>query len=106
MALQTYPRAKPGAAPVNPRQYGAPTMIVVMKRSATEQDIQSMIEHVEALKMKPVVLRGTERTVIAAIGEERVAGIGSLESGPGVDEVLPILAPYKLASRELQPEPT
>jgi 3-deoxy-7-phosphoheptulonate synthase len=77
-----------------------------MKRSATEEDIQSMIEHVEALKMKPVVLRGTERTVIAAIGEERVAGIGSLESGPGVDEVLPILAPYKLASRELKGEPT
>jgi 3-deoxy-7-phosphoheptulonate synthase len=81
-------------------------MIVVMKRSATEQDIQAMIEHIEALKMKPVVLRGTERTVIAAIGEERVAGIGSLESGPGVDEVLPILAPYKLASRELKGEPT
>ena len=81
-------------------------MIVVMKRSATEQDIQSMIEHVEALKLKPVVLRGTERTVIAVIGEERVAGIGSLESGPGVDEVLPILAPYKLASRELKSEPT
>ena len=81
-------------------------MIVVMKRSATEQDIQAMVEHVEALKMKPMVLRGTERTVIAAIGEERVAGIGSLESGPGVDEVLPILAPYKLASRELKPEPT
>jgi 3-deoxy-7-phosphoheptulonate synthase len=56
--------------------------------------------------MKPVVLRGTERTVIAALGEERVAGIGSLESGPGVDEVLPILAPYKLASRELKGEPT
>ena len=81
-------------------------MIIVMKRSATDQDIQAMIEHVESLKMKPVVLRGTERTVIAAIGEERVAGIGSLESGSGVDEVLPILAPYKLASRELRPEPT
>jgi 3-deoxy-7-phosphoheptulonate synthase len=81
-------------------------MIVVMKRSATDEDIQAMVEHVEALKMKPMVLRGTERTVIAAIGEERVAGIGSLESGPGVDEVLPILAPYKLASRELKPEPT
>jgi 3-deoxy-7-phosphoheptulonate synthase len=81
-------------------------MIVVMKRSASEEDIQAMIEHVEALKMKPVVLRGTERTVIAAIGEERFAGAGSLESGPGVDEVLPILAPYKLASRELRAEPT
>ena len=51
-------------------------MIVVMKRSASEEDIQAMIEHVEALKMKPVVLRGAERTVIAAIGEERIAGIG------------------------------
>jgi 3-deoxy-7-phosphoheptulonate synthase len=81
-------------------------MIVVMKRSASEQDIEAMIQHVESLGMKPVVLRGTERTVIAAIGEERIAGVGSLESGPGVDEVLPILAPYKLASRELKPEPT
>src|SRR5262245_28779886 len=81
-------------------------MIVVMKRSATEQDITAMIQHVESLGMKPVVLRGTERTVIAAIGEERQPGIGQLESGPGVDEVLPILAPYKLASRELRAEPT
>lgn len=81
-------------------------MIVVMKRSATEQDIQAMIEHVEALGLKPNVIRGSERTVIAAVGEERVAGIGALESGPGVDEVLPVLAPYKLASLEVKPEPT
>ena len=81
-------------------------MIVVMKHAASDQDIEAMIKHVESLGMKPVVLRGTERTVIAAIGEERIAGIGQLESGPGVDEVLPILAPYKLASRELKPEPT
>lgn len=81
-------------------------MIVVMKRSASEQDIDAMIKHVESIGMKPVVLRGTERTVIAAIGEERQPAIGQLESGPGVDEVLPILAPYKLASRELKSEPT
>ena len=42
-------------------------MIVVMKRQATDQDIDAMIKHVESLGMKPVVLRGTERTVIAAI---------------------------------------
>ena len=81
-------------------------MIIVMKRSATAEEIQDMTVHVEQLGLKPVVLTGTERTVIAAIGEERVAGISSLESGPGVDEVLPILAPYKLASRELKPEST
>ena len=81
-------------------------MIVVMKRSASEADINAMIAHVESKGLKPNVIRGAERTVIAVVGDERIAGIGSLESGPGVDEVLPILAPYKLASRELKSEPT
>ena len=77
-------------------------MIIVMKHTATEEDIETMIGEVEAKGLKATVIRGTERTVIAAVGEERVAGIGSLESGPGVDEVMPIVAPYKLASRELK----
>jgi 3-deoxy-7-phosphoheptulonate synthase len=82
-------------------------MIVVMRRDAKEQDINHMIQQVESLGLKPHVLRGTERTVIAAIGDERAAaGIGVLESGPGVDEVLPVLAPYKLASVETKSEPT
>jgi 3-deoxy-7-phosphoheptulonate synthase len=82
-------------------------MIVVMRRDATEEDVQHMIKQVESLKLKPTVLRGTERTVIAAIGDERAAaGVGVLESGPGVDEVLPVLAPYKLASVETKAEPT
>jgi len=82
-------------------------MIVVMRRDAKEQDIEHMIKHVESLGLKPTVLRGTERTVIAAIGDERAAaGVGGLESGPGVDEVLPVLAPYKIASIETKSEPT
>jgi 3-deoxy-7-phosphoheptulonate synthase len=82
-------------------------MIVVMRRDAKEQDIETMIEQVQSLGLKPHVLRGTERTVIAAIGDERAAaGVGVLESGPGVDEVLPVLAPYKLASLETKSEPT
>ena len=68
-------------------------MIVVMRRDAKEEDIQHMVKHVEAAGLKPTVLRGTERTVIAVIGDERnMASIGALESGPGVDEVLPVLA--------------
>src|SRR5690606_39286253 len=59
---------------------------------------------VEAKGLRANVIQGTERTVIAAVGEERIAGVTALESGPGVDEVLPILAPYKLASRELKSE--
>jgi 3-deoxy-7-phosphoheptulonate synthase len=82
-------------------------MIVVMRRDAKEEDIEHMIKHVESAGLKPTVLRGTERTVIAVIGDERtMAGIGALESGPGVDEVLPVLAPYKIASRETKSEPT
>jgi 3-deoxy-7-phosphoheptulonate synthase len=81
-------------------------MIIVMKRSATPEEIQHMIGQVESLGLKPVVIQGTERSVIAAVGEERVVGISALESGPGVDEVLPVLAPYKLASLEVKPEQT
>src|SRR4029077_16230155 len=82
-------------------------MIIVMRRDAKPQDIDHMIEQVESLGLKPTVLRGTERTVIAAIGDERAAArMGALESGPGVDEVLPVLAPYKIASIETKKEPT
>jgi 3-deoxy-7-phosphoheptulonate synthase len=81
-------------------------MIVVMRRGAKEEDVQHMIQQVESLGLKPTVLRGTERTVIAAIGDERGVPVGILESGPGVDEVLPVLAPYKLASVETKSEPT
>lgn len=75
-------------------------MIVVMKRGASEADIKHMVGQVENLGLKANVMYGTERTVIAAIGDERVAGVRSLESSPGVDSVMPVLAPYKLASRE------
>lgn len=81
-------------------------MIVVMKREATAEQVQHMTQRVTELGLKPHVLYGVERTVIAAIGAERDGLKESLESGPGVAEVLPILAPYKIASREVKSEPT
>lgn len=81
-------------------------MIVVMKRNASPAEVQHMVERVESLGLKAHVLRGVERTVIAAIGAERDGVKESLESGTGVAEVMPILAPYKIASRELKSEPT
>ncbi len=81
-------------------------MIVVMKRGATPQQIEHMIERVEQLGLKAHPIYGTERTVIAAIGEKRDEFRQSLESGPGVAEVVSILAPYKVASREVRPEST
>ena len=81
-------------------------MIVVMEKNATDEQINHMTERVQQLGLKAHVIRGTERTVIAAVGDERITKAESLESGPGVSEVLPILAPYKVASRELKPDPT
>ncbi len=81
-------------------------MIVVMEKNASEEQIEHMIGRVQHLGLKAHVIHGVERTVIAAVGDERVTKAESLESGPGVAEVLPILAPYKVASRELKPEPT
>ncbi|MCA9263445.1 MAG: 3-deoxy-7-phosphoheptulonate synthase [Planctomycetales bacterium] len=81
-------------------------MIVVMKKAATEDQIQHMVHRVEELGLRSHIIRGTERTVIAAIGEKRQETREALEIGPGVDQVVPILAPYKVASREVKPEPT
>lgn len=81
-------------------------MIVVMQKGATQDQVDHMVERVEGMGLKAHVIVGTERTVIAAVGEKRENMKESLESGPGVAEVVPILAPYKVASREVKPEAT
>ncbi len=81
-------------------------MIVVMKPGASQAQIDHMIVQVESLGMKAHVIVGTERTVIAAVGSKRDGTKESLESGPGVAAVVPISAPYKVASREVKPEAT
>ncbi len=81
-------------------------MIVVMEPDATQEQIQHMVQLVEELGLKSHVIQGTETTVIAAIGEKRENAKESLETGAGVARVVPILAPYKVASREVKPEPT
>ena len=81
-------------------------MIVVMEKTASDEQIQHVANRVQELGLKAHIIRGTERTVIAAVGDDRKIKVESFESGPGVAEVLPILAPYKVASREVKPEPT
>lgn len=81
-------------------------MIVVMEQNATEEQVNNVASKVEALGLKSTVIVGEERTVIAAIGEKRGSFKQSLESCPGVSNVTPISAPYKMASREVKPEPS
>jgi 3-deoxy-7-phosphoheptulonate synthase len=81
-------------------------MIVVMKRGATAAEVQNMARRVEELGLKAHVIEGTERTVIAAVGEKRNGEREKLESYEEVEKVVPILAPYKIASRELKQQST
>lgn len=75
-------------------------MIIVMKEAAPKQNALAVIERVEELGLKPVLLEGTERNVIAVIGDERILDIHVINSLAGVEKVMPVLAPFKLASRE------
>jgi len=81
-------------------------MIIVMKSAASQDEINHVVDRVEGFGLKSHVIVGTERTVVAAIGDDRKTHKEALENVPGVAEVLPILAPYKVASREVKKEPT
>jgi 3-deoxy-7-phosphoheptulonate synthase len=78
-------------------------MIIVMKANATEAEIENVIRHVEALGLKAHPIKGVERTVIGVIGDERPVNREQISVVPHVEEVSPILKPYKLASREFKP---
>lgn len=81
-------------------------MIVVMKPGTTQRQIDHVIENVERLGLRSHVIVGTERTVVAALGEKRDGNKQALETIEGVEKVVPILAPYKMASTEVKKERT
>ncbi len=79
-------------------------MIIVLRPDATEEQINHIIEKVQKLGLKPHVSKGAERTIIGVIGPEDVLRVTPLEVFPGVEKVMPVLAPYKLVSREFRRE--
>ncbi|MBI3326837.1 MAG: 3-deoxy-7-phosphoheptulonate synthase [Nitrospinae bacterium] len=82
-------------------------MIIVMKAGATEEEISSVIDRIEGLGFKPHISQGVERCVVGCIGDERgKPRLQSLEAMAGVENVVPILKPYKLASRQVRETPT
>jgi 3-deoxy-7-phosphoheptulonate synthase len=77
-------------------------MMIVMKASATEDEVQAVIHRIESCGARAHPSRGEEVTVIGAVGDrEHVARLG-LEGAPGVEQVVPILKPYKLASSQMR----
>jgi 3-deoxy-7-phosphoheptulonate synthase len=82
-------------------------MIILMKKNATQEQIDHVTEWIASVGYKPHLSRGVERTLIGAIGDERgKVQLKSAVSLPGVEKVVPILKPYKLAGREFQENDT
>lgn len=82
-------------------------MIIVLKKDVTQDQYEEVIDMVKELGYDAHVIKGTERTVIGAVGSGRGKDkLQAMESLPGVENVVPILQPYKLASLEVKPEKT
>jgi 3-deoxy-7-phosphoheptulonate synthase len=81
-------------------------MIIVLKPEADEATVEELTAHIASRGLKPLTMPGEERVVLGALGDERVLSQLHLESHPMVESVKPILAPYKLVSRELRAEDT
>jgi len=81
-------------------------MIVVMEPGCSEKDIQHVVKLVNEMGLKDHVIVGTDRTVVAAIGDKRNVDKGAIETAPCVEKIVPILAPYKVASKEVKREPS
>jgi 3-deoxy-7-phosphoheptulonate synthase len=79
-------------------------MIIIMKMQAAEKNIEAVITRVEKVGFRTHISKGEERTIIGIIGDERQLDQGAIGRMDGVDRVVPVLRPFKLASRDFQPE--
>jgi 3-deoxy-7-phosphoheptulonate synthase len=79
-------------------------MVIVLHAHATEEEIETVKLRVDELGFHPAVSTGSERTIIGVIGDERPIDPEVFEVLPGVERVVRILKPFKLASRDFHPE--
>lgn len=78
-------------------------MIIVMVRGATQAQIEHVLSRVESFGYRTHLSAGEERTIIGVIGDDRPIDPGKFEPIEGVEKILPVLKPFKLASREMHP---
>ncbi|MEP7359195.1 MAG: 3-deoxy-7-phosphoheptulonate synthase [Anaerolineales bacterium] len=81
-------------------------MIIVMRHDASAKQIAEVVSKVEAKGLRVNISRGEERTIIGVIGDERPVDGTQFEVLEGVEKTVPILKPFKLASREMHPQDT
>lgn len=81
-------------------------MIVVMSPRSTKEQLDHVVKLVEEMGLTSHIIVGTDRTVVAAVGDKRMLDKGALENAEGVEKIVPILSPYKVASKEVKQEKT
>ncbi len=81
-------------------------MIVVMKAGCSQDDIGAVVNRIKKLGLKEHMSQGVERTIIGVLGQNLLDLQDKLQLLPGVEEIIPVSKPYKLASREFHPQNT
>src|SRR5438128_8133433 len=81
-------------------------MIIVLRPHSTQAQIDHILERIQELGLRPHLSQGELRTIIGVIGDESKLQAEPLQAIPGVEQVLPILKPFKLASREFNKRDT
>ncbi len=81
-------------------------MIIIMESNSSHEQIENVVNTVKKLGFRPHISYGEEKTIIGVIGDERQLNESLFKSLPGVENVIPILKPYKLVSREFKKEST
>lgn len=77
-------------------------MIIVLCPDATKKQLDHLVSKIKSLGLRPWISKGIERTIVGVIGEEDAMRTQPLEVFPGVEKVMQILTPYKLASRDFK----
>ena len=78
-------------------------MIIVLRAHTSDADRDHIVEKIHKMGLQAMVSQGVERTIIGVIGEEDLERMQPFEVMAGVEKVIPVLAPYKLVSREFKP---
>lgn len=85
---------------------GKSPMVIVFRATATGAQVQAVVDRLKEIGMTPHLSRGVSRTICGAIGDERLLEEHPLDAYDGIERIIPILKPYKLASREFKKDDT
>ena len=79
-------------------------MIIVMKSGCSQDEVKAVVKRIQEAGMREHISQGVERTIIGVLGQNILGLLDMLQLLPGVEQVIPVSKPYKLASREFHPQ--